>query len=136
MKYNRTELLLVGLNVLSLANTLRVPNETYRTLKQLDICAMLPTIRGKRAGVVKRNISSTNQSTNKDQPTFCLLNARSLTNKWDEITDFVLENDIDALSITETWLSRDCQPPFLPDGYSFIHVPRPNRRGGGVGLLY
>jgi hypothetical protein len=134
MAYSRTDLLLMGLNVLNKAESLGIPLNTYRTLQKLDICNVMPTHRGKRAGISKKCNSDTKPKT--DQPIFCLLNARSISNKWDEIIDFIVDNDVDVISITETWLGKDNQPPYLPDGYSFVHLPRPNRRGGGVGVLY
>ena len=38
---------------------------------------------------------------------FCLLNARSINNKTTIIKDFVVENNIDLLGVTETWLQSD-----------------------------
>ena len=73
---------------------------------------------------------------------FCLLNARSINNKTTIIKDFVVENNIDLLGLTETWLQSDADNELIirdlcPSGYSFHHVPRPgSTRGGGVGLLF
>ena len=35
---------------------------------------------------------------------FCLLNTRSIRNKAMAVKDFVVDNDIDILAMTETWL--------------------------------
>ena len=59
-----------------------------------------------------------------------LLNARLVCNKTLVIKDFVVENAIDLLGITETWLH------LKGDGYRFVHTPRPVGTGGGVGFLY
>ena len=73
---------------------------------------------------------------------FCLLNARSINNKTTIIKDFVVENNIDLLGVTETWLQSDADNELIirdlcPSGYPFHHVPRPgSTRGGGVGLLF
>jgi len=69
------------------------------------------------------------------------LNARSVVNKSLAIADFILDQDLDILCITETWLKDNgatsyCISELTPPGFSFIHVPRPSARGGGVGLVY
>ena len=72
---------------------------------------------------------------------FCLLNARSIINKTLQIKDFVVDKNIDILALTETWLKPDDCSDYTvrdisPTGYAFVHIPRPNGNGGGVGLLY
>ena len=56
------------------------------------------------------------------------------------VQDFILENDIDLLFLTETWLAPDTPPSvlntFTPNNYSFQHEPRNTGRGGGVGVLF
>ena len=67
-----------------------------------------------------------------------LLNVRSIRNKGAFITDHVLQHDIDMLCLTETWLSTDDESlvaSITPDGYTFHHLPRQGRRGGGVGIM-
>ena len=44
------------------------------------------------------------RSASNKQCSFRLLNCRSVCNKTDTIKDFVVDNDIDILAITETWL--------------------------------
>ena len=87
---------------------------------------------------VKRQ--SQNLSTEKTL-NFCLLNARSINNKSLQIKDYVVDRDIDILAVTETWLKVDeCCNYITRDitatRYTFIHSPRLNRIGGGVGMLY
>ena len=70
-----------------------------------------------------------------------LVNARSIRNKTDLLIDHLIDGDTDLLAITETWLSpgeTDAKTikDATPDGYTFAHVPRKNRRGGGIGFLY
>ena len=72
---------------------------------------------------------------------FSLLNARSVRNKAMAIKDLVVDCDIDMLALTETWLhpgNRDDLEigMICSSGYRFLHVPRMNGRGGGVGLLF
>ena len=57
------------------------------------------------------------------------------------VKDFVVDQDIDILAFTETWLRPgnidDVEIRTLcPTGYRFLHVPRGHSRGGGVGLLF
>jgi len=49
-------------------------------------------------------IKCNNRSVKIKQCSFCLLNCRSVCNKTDVVKDFVVENDVDVLAITETWL--------------------------------
>ena len=68
---------------------------------------------------------------------FAFLNTRSLCNTTLQVKDYVVENDIDLLAITETWLlDQDsyttCE--LCPTGYMLHSVPR-RSRGGGVALL-
>ena len=70
---------------------------------------------------------------------FCLLNARSINNKALVIKDYVVENDIDILAVTETWLKPSDDDHTIeelcPNGYIFKHISRGDTRGGGVGVL-
>ena len=66
-----------------------------------------------------------------------LINARSVCNKPIPIHDYVVENCLDILAISETWLKAADNVTIAalsPPGYSFYHVPR-SSRSGGVGLL-
>ena len=68
-----------------------------------------------------------------------LINARSIRNKTLLIQDFVVDNLVDVLMITETWLSRCGDEVIIgeicPAGYKFFNQPRLVGNGGGVGLL-
>ena len=71
-----------------------------------------------------------------------LLNCQSVLRKSEQITDYLLELDLDILFLTETWL----QPGSTVNGtindltvpeHSFKHKPRKAKhRGGGIGILY
>ena len=71
---------------------------------------------------------------------FAVINARSIRNKAIVICDYVVENNIDILAITETWLREnddlDSIGNITPDGYKFISCPRKSGIGGGVALLF
>lgn len=48
-------------------------------------------------------------------------------------------NDLDLIAITETWFKPDdisVVRASTPSGFSFHHIPRSVKTGGGVGLLY
>lgn len=78
----------------------------------------------------------------KQQPlSFGLINARSVRNKCTQISDYIIENSIDILALTETWLGDENKDQILlgnlcPPGYSIIHEPRSYSKGGGIGLVY
>ena len=67
---------------------------------------------------------------------FLHMNIRSISNKCDKLTNFLrqLRVKLPIVGISETWLDVDCY--HFPDiaGYNFLHKPRVNRVGGGVGL--
>ena len=73
-----------------------------------------------------------------------LINAQSVRNKTDMIVDHIIDNDIDVLCITESWLCESGDEKVIkdltPDGYKFINVPRSKgckeKHGGGIGILY
>jgi exonuclease III len=70
----------------------------------------------------------------------CVLNCRSVKNKACAIVDHIIDSDLDIIALTETWLStleRDQRiiGELTPPGYIFHHVPRLNRKGGGVAVL-
>ena len=72
---------------------------------------------------------------------FCVLNITSIKNKTMAVKDFVVDQDIDILALTETWLHPgnidDVEIRTLsPTHYRFLHVPRGHSQGGGVGLLF
>ena len=72
----------------------------------------------------------------------CLLNVRSAQNKPCLIADFIVENEMDVLALTETWLKEtdltqsDTVSEMTPSGYRCLHVPRSRGKGGGVGILF
>ena len=71
---------------------------------------------------------------NKSKLRFSCLNVQSLRNKTSEFHDFVVENMLDVVAVTETWLESSGDEIVIaeltPAGYTFQHIPRV------VGLLY
>ena len=82
------------------------------------------------------------QAVRSDLFRFALLNTRSIRKKAMFLKDYVVENQIDLLAITETWLDLNNQQTaniineLCPLGFAFMHIPRMKNCGGGVGLLY
>ena len=59
-------------------------------------------------------------------------------NKTNEIRDYINDNKLDILVLTETWLNNTDSAKIremTPDTHKFLHVPRGVRRGGGVGIF-
>jgi exonuclease III len=72
---------------------------------------------------------------------FGYLNARSCRDKATEISDFVIDNNIDVCTITETWLGKGDRDRIMcgdltPSGYKRLHVPQSVGRGGGVAVIH
>ena len=67
-----------------------------------------------------------------------LVNIQSVGNKTCEIRDYINENKLDVLMLTETWLNYSDSAKIkemTPDTHTFLHVPRGDRRGGGAGIF-
>ena len=70
-----------------------------------------------------------------------VLNFRSIRNKTLQIKDYIVDNDIDIMALTETWLKDHDNCEFVmcdicPSGYVFSYVPRETGSGGGVGIVF
>ena len=67
------------------------------------------------------------------------INVRSVREKGPLLHDLIVSKSLDILAVTETWLRANDTSAFLSDftlpGFSFLHVPRHGRPGGGVGLF-
>ena len=69
---------------------------------------------------------------------YCLLNARSLKNKGPEFVDYFCDSEVDIAVTTETWLKSSdpaAKIATTPTGHRILDHPRPNRTGGGTGVL-
>ena len=69
-----------------------------------------------------------------------LANARSLLSRSHIVQHHIIENNLDFVAITESWLPVEGADEILrgtcPAGYLGLHVPRTGRRGGGVAVIY
>ena len=94
------------------------------------------------ANLINIPLSKDYYSDNDRQLRLCLLNVRSVCNKAIDVCEYITDNDIDIFLMTETWLSKDTKSnqvilgDLVPHGYKIIHIPRPRRRGGGVGVIF
>ncbi|XP_078542109.1 uncharacterized protein LOC144827815 [Lissotriton helveticus] len=67
-----------------------------------------------------------------------LLNCRSMIKHKSEIHDLLLNNDVDTLFLTETWLEESSSPDILeaiPPNYCLLRIDRYKQRGGGLALI-
>ena len=67
-----------------------------------------------------------------------LVNIQSVGNKTYEIRDYINDNKLDVFVLTETWLNINDSAKIremTPDTHTFLHVPRDDKRGGGVGIF-
>ena len=73
------------------------------------------------------------------------VNVRSIRQKVEQFQEYVLTQDFDVCTITETWLSKDpdgldanlLTPSVPPDGYNILSTPRSNGKvGGGIAVVY
>ena len=67
-----------------------------------------------------------------------MINARSVGNKAPNIIEFITENNLDILVITETWLFSEeiaKLKAITPGGYEPYSAPRDARNGGGVVII-
>ena len=75
--------------------------------------------------------------------TFNIRSASSIThlyNKPEILKHLILDNKIDILCLTETWLHPDTLPAtinsLLPPSFNISHCPRPQGGGGGIGFIF
>ena len=107
---------------------------TYLLLRKLGISAKQPTHRG-----IKAHTQSA-VPTCSDLTELCLLNCQSVCNKAEVIVDYITEKKVDIFGLTETWLCEGEKhssviADLTPQGYDFVHIPRPTH-GGGVAIIH
>ena len=71
------------------------------------------------------------------------MNVGSLKNKTSGVKNFIVDQNLDFLALTETWLFTDeernsiYKAEMLPNNYNILHVPRANGQiGGGLAVVY
>jgi hypothetical protein len=88
----------------------------------------------RQSNLIHISLHSDSVQSSANSITVYLINARSVCNKAHDICDYIIDNDIDVLLITETWLSSSADVvlgELAPAGYQVLHVPRGRGRGGG-----
>nr|XP_054757019.1 ankyrin-3-like [Lytechinus pictus] len=126
-----------------------VDDETWQQITALRINRVKKTRRGKRAGrqhrdkVEKLSMKLKRTHLNTDFSSknikFAMLNARSVKNKTAEFVDYILDHELDIVAVCETWLTpndADMIGQLTPCGFTFKHIPRAGKRGGGVAVLF
>ena len=72
-----------------------------------------------------------------------LINSQSIKNKDELITEYLINNNIDACILTETWLTNsdydkiwlECSE-IRQNGYKINNINRKDRKGGGLAIIY
>ena len=67
-----------------------------------------------------------------------LVNIQSVGNKTLEIRDLINDEKFDILAVTETWLNEYDTAminEMTPSTHTFLHIPRNDKRGSGVGIF-
>jgi hypothetical protein len=73
----------------------------------------------------------------KNSLSFLHVNCRSLSKNFAELNNLLSTiGKIKIIALTETWLSPETEHLYNLDGYKFISLSRPDKRGGGCGLLH
>ena len=78
-------------------------------------------------------MASLSTSFNSSKLKLAHINIRSCRNKEVEVSLFLKENDIDILTLNETWLKNNFKLDIL--NYTIARRDRPSRQGGGVAIL-
>ena len=78
-------------------------------------------------------MASLSTSFNSSKLKLAHVNIRSCRNKEVEISLILKENDIDILTLNETWLKKNFKLD-IPN-YTITRNDRPSRQGGGVAIL-
>jgi len=87
------------------------------------------------------NIPCENNTRTLPTVTIGAINCRSINNKASLIIDHIIDNNLDAIALTETWMSSTdiCNAPVINSitkhGYRFHHRPRASGKGGGVAII-
>lgn len=69
---------------------------------------------------------------------FAMVNAQSVCNKFNRVNDLIVDQSIDILAITETWIKPHTDyvtDLIAPIGYVTHSQPRANEKGGGVAVV-
>ncbi|XP_040912342.1 uncharacterized protein LOC121193970 isoform X2 [Toxotes jaculatrix] len=96
------------------------------------------TDRNSRSSVLRHATSASTISKQKPLKT-ALFNTRSLNNKSLILNEFITDNKLDLLCLTETWhkpMDYVALNQTTPTGYSYVDNPRAEGRGGGIAVIH
>ena len=133
----------------------RLPADVWENINKLGICVTRQTQRGcrggrsvkrdkptgRRTGVNTKNLSHVKPIKKSGMLDFVVLNVRSARQKTDQINQYITQNDVDIMALTETWLTNNDRDrkwisALTPDGYKFINITRISRKGGGLAIIH
>jgi len=144
LSYTRQELLLIN----TLCTDYQPENwtliEKFKSYV-LSIKHRKKTKRGTRAG--KRKFKKNDKSRMREDPShetnlnICTWNARSARNKTTDISDMIIEKNLDLIFITESWIHETgddvIKAELTPSGYKILNKPRMSGDpGGGIAIIY
>ena len=117
----------------------RLENKVWANIKSIEINARPKIKRGHKGGRNRRTKCVTVDD--KSECQLGLWNARSINGKVSMVCDLIISKQLDIFALSETWLygdDRDNSPiadllAILPT-HTFLHIPRKNQIGGGVGV--
>nr|XP_002739487.1 PREDICTED: RNA-directed DNA polymerase from mobile element jockey-like [Saccoglossus kowalevskii] len=112
----------------------------WNRIRSLGIQSKTSTHRGKRAGTRKLNSHPQRTITRNQHFQLGCWNVHLIQNKATLISDYIVEHNIDALAITESWLKASGDEPIInevtPAGYTYHHFPRVKSTGGGIAFIF
>ena len=117
--------------------------QKYKKDQEKSCSAISSSINSSR--VMNRQVVSTSAPSptklNGSSLCICSLKVKSIKNEAASVSQLVIDNQIDVLAISETWLGSEIDGPVVnklkPPNYEFAHISRPSkRRVVGVGILY
>ena len=122
----------------------QLEKNVFVTICKLGIRRELKTRRGTRAGRLHRlwrpSMTTLHPRVSDEALRVCLINSQSVNpvGKAELISDYLIENNLDIMFITETWLRSGDEPKckeLTPAGYLTASFPRPSGVGGGIAII-
>ena len=145
--YTRKELITINANRPKGPNKLLLHENVHLLIKDLNLQGQRRGCRaGKRKCARNSNVTVHQPSGASSKPDVTnegikvgVINTRSIRNKVIDFQEMILDNSLDLIAVTETWLTdEDYITPgeMCPLKYDIIHTPRQAGKGGGVALVH
>ena len=132
----------------------RLPIEAIKTIRTLRLnrkrrrhrytCQKRRDAKANHAGSRPENLTKIQRKDQKNSTNIILgtINIQSIKSKELQLIDLLENYSLDALMVTETWLTNNEHgtqwletTPLNRNPYSLVHTNRPNGRGGGLALI-